>query len=237
MRKSGHGRLEAEANAAGIGRLDGGHPVLERFRGGALVPIEGELHVVGGDGLTIVELRALAQDEVVGEPVLGRRPRLGEARSLRVARHRLEHRVVKRVEEHVRRDDARRLGGVEPGGRDRHVDGPGELPFRGGRRGRGAERSQEQQRDDQGERNPSGHGEPPLHRKRNGSEPRDDTRSAPIISGRVGLSIRSPGPPTVDLGLRRSRCRSPSNRSSRSARGRCAASACSTSPGWWPATC
>src|SRR6266508_3829573 len=68
----------------------------------------------------------------------------------------------------------------------------------------GAKRSQEQQRNDQGECNPSGHGEPPLHRKRNGSEPRDDTRATPIISGRADLSIRSPGQPTVDLGLGRS---------------------------------
>jgi len=160
-------RLEAEAHAAGIGCLDTGHPVLERLRGGALVALVGELHVLSGDRLTVVELRALPQDEVVGEPVLGHRPRLGEARGLRVAGHRLEHGIVERVEEHVRRDDARRLGGVEPRRRDRHVDGPRELPLGGGRRGRRDKQSQEQQHDNQSS---SGHGSLLCIAKRSGSE-------------------------------------------------------------------
>ena len=52
------------------------------------------------------------------------RPRLGEARRQRLARHRLHHRVVQRVEHHEGRDDALRLGRVEPGRRQRDVNAP-----------------------------------------------------------------------------------------------------------------
>src|SRR5215471_11056285 len=62
----------------------------------------------------VVELRVLAQDELVGEPVLGRRPRLGQARRADVARHRLHERVVQRVEHHEGCDQRFGVAGVEP---------------------------------------------------------------------------------------------------------------------------
>ena len=103
-----------------------------------------------------MELRALPEDELVGEAVPGDRPRLGEARGERVAGHRLHHGVVQRVHEHERRDDPRGLRGVEPGRGQRDVDAPGDLPLgRGaGRRGREAHHGQ-QERHDHGATQPS----------------------------------------------------------------------------------
>src|SRR5439155_1522016 len=68
--------LEAEANALGIDDLDRGHPGLERGGAATLVALERELHVVGGQRLAVVEPQALAQHELVAEPVLRDRPRL-----------------------------------------------------------------------------------------------------------------------------------------------------------------
>jgi len=42
------------------------------------VPVEGKLHVLGGDGIAVVEADTFAEDEFIGEPVLGHGPRLGE---------------------------------------------------------------------------------------------------------------------------------------------------------------
>src|SRR5207248_11699469 len=59
-------------------------------------------------------------------------------------------RVVDRIEELERRDDARRLGGIEPRGGQRHVESPGELTLRGRRRRWRGEHG-EQQDDREGE--------------------------------------------------------------------------------------
>ena len=77
--KSGHGCFEPEAHAPGVRRLDRGDPVLEAAREDAAVPLEGELHVLGGDRLAVVEFHAAAQHEVVDEPVRRDGPRLGQA--------------------------------------------------------------------------------------------------------------------------------------------------------------
>ena len=133
-----------------IGRLDRRHVVLHQLVRGAAIALEREFHVLGGDRLAIVEFDALAQHEFVAEPVLRGRPRLGEARRLRLARHRLHHRVVQRVEHHEGGDDPLRLGRVEPGRRQRDVDGPGQLaagcgrPGHAGRAGDKAESGQRQ---------------------------------------------------------------------------------------------
>ena len=78
--------LQVEAHAAGIDDLDLAHALLEDLHPRALVPLEGELHVRGGDRLAVVELRALAQDELVGEPVLRLGERLRQARSVEARR-------------------------------------------------------------------------------------------------------------------------------------------------------
>ncbi len=66
--------LELEPNVPGVGRLDGGHLVVEQIVRGALVTLERELDVLGGDGLAIVEFGILAQYELVAEAVFGGRP-------------------------------------------------------------------------------------------------------------------------------------------------------------------
>src|SRR5262249_41668367 len=110
-------------------------------------------------------------------------PRLGHARRRRIARHRLEHRVVQGVDHHEGRDDAGGLGGVEPrrgqrdGGAPDHFagrglrGGPGPVPsgprgFRGAPRGRAARRwAKHHERDDKQRREEASntsHGSLPL---------------------------------------------------------------------------
>jgi len=121
--------LETEAHAVWVRDLDRCHSVLHRLRRRAAVPLEGKLHVVGGDGVAVVELRALAEHELIDKAVFGQAPRLGEARRHGFAGHRLHQRVVQRVEHHERCGNAGRLRGVEPGWGERDVNGPGHLPF------------------------------------------------------------------------------------------------------------
>ena len=61
--------LQHEADAALIRRLDRRHPLLHQRRRGAAIALEGELHVLRGHRLAVVELRAGAHGEFVAEPV------------------------------------------------------------------------------------------------------------------------------------------------------------------------
>ena len=106
--------LEDEAHAIGRGRLDLLHRVLENLRSPAAVALEGELHVVGGDRISVMELGALPQGELGAERVLGHGPRLGQARGRPAPGHGLEQPVVERVEEEIGRDGALALRGIEP---------------------------------------------------------------------------------------------------------------------------
>ena len=90
--------LEPEPDALRVDDLDRGHPRFQRGGAAALVALERELHVVGR------ERYPLAEHELVGEPVVRDRPRFGEARRPRVARHRFHERVVERVQGEERRD-------------------------------------------------------------------------------------------------------------------------------------
>ena len=120
--------LEPEADAPGIDRLDRGHPLLQRLRGDAPVALERELHVVGGDGLAVVELRPLPQHELVDEPVRRRGPGLGQAGRHVLARQRLHEGIVQGVQEQEGRDQARRLGRLVERGRRVEVQRPRHLP-------------------------------------------------------------------------------------------------------------
>ena len=91
-----------------------------------------------------MEADVLVQHELPDEPVLGLRPRLGQAGGERLPGHRLGDGIVERVEDHEGGDQAGCLGGVEVGGRQRDVHAPGDLARRGGRRR--ARRRQERQR-------------------------------------------------------------------------------------------
>ena len=75
----GPGLLEPEAHVLRVRRLDRGHLLLQQLLRGAAIALERELHVLRGDRLAVVEQRALAQHELVDQPVLRDRPGLGQA--------------------------------------------------------------------------------------------------------------------------------------------------------------
>ena len=127
----GPGLLQSEAHPLGVHDLHRGDLLLQELRGRASVALEGELDVLGGDRIAVVELDAFAQDELVGQAVGRGAPGLRQARRHALARHGLHEGVVERVVEHERGDDPGRLGGIEPGGGQRDVDAPGHLAVRG----------------------------------------------------------------------------------------------------------
>ena len=156
--KSGHGSLSRKRTRRASATSTAATLSFMRLRRRAAIALEGELHVVGGDGLAVVEPRALAQHELVDEAVLGQAPRLGQARRHGVAGHRLHQRVVQRVEHHERRADPGRLGGIEPGRGERDVNGPGHLPLgrRVARRGLGGRDPEDEQRREEASKVPHG---------------------------------------------------------------------------------
>ena len=86
--------LQAEADMAGIRSFDRGDPRLQQIVGRTTIALERELHVLGRHRLAIVELRALAQHEIVAAPVFRGGHQLGEAWRQRLVGHGLYHRVV-----------------------------------------------------------------------------------------------------------------------------------------------
>src|SRR5439155_16479828 len=112
----------------------------------AFRPLEAELHVLGGEGVAVVELEPLTQLEVVDALVGADRPRLREARREVIARHRLHERVVHRVQHPERREDADHLRGIEPRRRQRDVERVPDLTLGLRLRRRGAGRGED--RDD-----------------------------------------------------------------------------------------
>ena len=154
----GEGLVEVEAHAVGIDDRDLAHLVLERP--GPLVALEAELHVLGGERVPVVELQPLAQLELVRALIGADRPRLGQAGGHEIARHRLHERVVDRVEHPERRELSLGFAGIEPLGRQRHVEGPAHLAVRLGRRGlrQGDAREDGVQHDSDGRHEAPGHG-------------------------------------------------------------------------------
>src|SRR3989454_842046 len=127
--------LEEEPDPARVDDLQLLDLVLEELRRPAAVTLEGEFHVLGGDGLAVVELGPLAQHELVAGAVGGHRPRLREARRGQARGPRPYPRVVERVEDLERRGDGLRLRGVEPARGEGNVERPHHLACRGRLRG------------------------------------------------------------------------------------------------------
>ena len=121
---------EHELDPARIDHLDVLDLVVEQLGRAALVALEGELDVLGGDGLAVVELGVLTQHEGVAGAVRRHRPRFGEARRGLSGRHRLHQRVVDRVEDLERRDGRFGLAWIEPARRQGDVERVGDLAFR-----------------------------------------------------------------------------------------------------------
>ena len=133
VQKVGPRLFQLEADMLRIGCLDRREIGLHQVVRCAAVAFIGELDVFGGDRLTVVEFGLLPDHEVVGQPVRRRRPRLRQARRLRLARHRLHHRVVQRVQHHERGDDPLRLRRIQPIRRQRDMHAVSQLPARRGR--------------------------------------------------------------------------------------------------------
>ena len=122
--------IQPEAHGERIDDLDRAHASLELLGAGAFVALEAELHVLGGEGIAVVELEPAAQLELVHEPVRALRPRFGKARAHLLVRERARERVVDRVERAEGRDLGRRARRIEPGRRDRDVPGDDHLAGR-----------------------------------------------------------------------------------------------------------
>ena len=130
--------VQVEAHARGADDLHVLHLLVEQLAPGAR---EAELDVLGRERLAVVELDSLAQLELVRALVGADRPRLGQARRVVVAGHRLHHRVVQRIEDPEGRERAGHLAGIVPGRHQRDVDGEAHLALGlglGGRPGHAA---------------------------------------------------------------------------------------------------
>src|SRR6516162_9699474 len=90
---------------------------------------EAELNVLSGEHVTVVELEALAELELVDRLVRAQRPELGKARGQVVPRHRFDQRVVQGIEHPERGDHAHQPARVEPGGGQGNVQRPAHLAF------------------------------------------------------------------------------------------------------------
>src|SRR2546422_307418 len=87
----------------------------------APVALEAELDVLRGHGVTVVELEAAAELELVREPIRTFRPRLRQARAHFLTGQRPHERVVERVQHAERRDLGGRRRRIEPRRRDGDV--------------------------------------------------------------------------------------------------------------------
>jgi hypothetical protein len=142
-----------EADTVAVDDADLADLLLEDL--GALGPVEAELHILGGERIAVVEPEPLAQLELVGLLIGADRPGLGQAGREMVAGHRLHQRVVQRVHHPERREHADDLGGIEPLGRECHVERPAHLALRPGL-GRGRRR---RHRDRRGQHESQGQGD------------------------------------------------------------------------------
>ena len=97
--------LQLETHALLIWDLHGRHTVFESLARRAPISLKGIFHVLGRNRFTVVELDTLAQNELIDESVVRKRPRFSKAGCKWLARHRLNGGVVQRVIDHVRRDD------------------------------------------------------------------------------------------------------------------------------------
>src|SRR5881296_557267 len=91
------GLREMEPDAVRIDDRDLADLLLEDP--GALRAMKAELHVLGRERISVVELDTLAQLELVGFLIRADRPGLRQARRHEIARHGFDERIVDRVED------------------------------------------------------------------------------------------------------------------------------------------
>ena len=116
--------VQEKAHAVGIDDHHLTHLLVQDL--GALGALKAELHVVGGERVTVVKLQPLAQLEFVDSLVRAHRPRLRQAGRHEIAGHRFHERIVDRVQ-HPERGETHELTGIEPDRRQRHVQRPAHL--------------------------------------------------------------------------------------------------------------
>src|SRR5206468_9462048 len=126
----GPGLLETKAHPILIHDLHRPHLGLEQARTRAAVAIEGELHVLRGERITVLEADALAQGELVDEPVAAHLPRLRERRPHARPGQRPHQRIVHRVVHHEGQRGPRGIRRIKERRRQRHMHPPAHHALR-----------------------------------------------------------------------------------------------------------
>src|SRR6185503_17146727 len=126
----GPGRVQHEPHPVLVGNLHGLYSLVKQLARDAPVTLEGKLHIVGREGIAIVKLEALAELELVYEPVRAFPPRLRQTRRHVVTWQGLGQGVVQRVQELEQGAEDRGLRGIEKRGSYRGVEGDRQLAFR-----------------------------------------------------------------------------------------------------------
>ncbi len=129
--------LQMKADRTRIDDFDPRHFLLQLGGAGALIAVEAEFDVLGGQRIAVMKRQVRAQLEFVGQPVLALLPRFGERRTHIGAGIGPHQRVMQRVQNAERRDLRRRGRGIEPGRRDRHMKRQDEFVRCGGGEQRG----------------------------------------------------------------------------------------------------
>ena len=83
---------------------------------------EGEFHVLGGEGVAIVEGQTLPQLKFIHQPISTLRPGLRQAGGHMIAGQGFDQRVMEGIEKHKGGGDPGGLGRIEIGGGDRGVE-------------------------------------------------------------------------------------------------------------------
>jgi hypothetical protein len=83
--------------------------------------VEAELHILGGEGIAVMEGQPLTQVKFVHPLIGAHRPGLSQAGGHEIARHGLDDGIVQSIEHPKRRDQAHHLTRIEPGWGQGHV--------------------------------------------------------------------------------------------------------------------
>ena len=128
--------MQHKAQAMGIEDLDGLHLVVQELGRRPLVAAEAEVHILGGEGVPVVELHALPQRKFVHQPIRALRPGFCQAGGQGTAREGFDERVMKGIEKHKGGGEPGGLGRIEIGGSNGGVEGNHELSLGFALRGR-----------------------------------------------------------------------------------------------------
>ena len=123
--------MEHKPDVVRMDDLDGLDLLLQFRRPSPFVARKAELHVLGRKGITIVELDALAQLEIVGQAIGAFVPLGREAGRHVPVRHGFHQRIMQRPQADIRREQRPGLRRIKPRRRQGDVHRPRHLPSRG----------------------------------------------------------------------------------------------------------